>query len=290
MQVILNGLVTGLGLALLAAAFAVVYLPTRVFHIGLAGIYAAVPYVALTATQKGASVPAAILLAIGAGVILSLLCDLLNHRRLTRTGASAGAHLIASLGIFIVLVQVVALSFGNESQVLRTGIDTTATIAGAVLTRTQIVSAVVGAVCLGAYLTWLHFTGIGLQLRALADNPTEVALRGYNVRHLHLLAFGISGLLGSVAALLAAYDVGFEPNGGLPVLLLAIVAVIIGGRKSFLGPLLGGILLGLVRNLVVWHWSAKWQEAVTFVLLALALLFVPNGILGRKARLEVNAS
>jgi branched-chain amino acid transport system permease protein len=85
---------------------------------------------------------------------------------------------------------------------------------------------------------------------------------------------------------LTAYDLGFHPNGGLAILLLAIVAVIIGGRQSFLGPILGALLVGISRNLVVWFWSSKWQDAVTFLLLAITLLLIPNGILGRKTRLE----
>ena len=128
-----------------------------------------------------------------------------------------------------------------------------------------------------------------MQFRALADNPDELALRGYNIRRLRLLAFGVSGLLGAVSALLTAYDIGFDPNVGLSALLLAVVAVIIGGRQSFIGPVVGGILLGMVRSEVVWILSARWQEAVTFGLLVLFLYMRPNGLVGRETRLEAKA-
>ena len=94
----------------------------------------------------------------------------------------------------------------------------------------------------------LKYSQLGLEFRALADNAKEFALRGYNVNRLRLLAFGLSGLLGAVSSLLVAYDIGFDPNGGLNAVLLAVVAVIIGGRQSFLGPILGGILLGVIRS------------------------------------------
>jgi branched-chain amino acid transport system permease protein len=83
-----------------------------------------------------------------------------------------------------------------------------------------------------------------------------------------------------------AYDIGFDANGGLNTVLLAVVAVIIGGRQSFLGPILGGILLGVIRSEVVWFWSARWQEAITFLILAIFLFVRPNGLLGNKMRLE----
>jgi branched-chain amino acid transport system permease protein len=120
----------------------------------------------------------------------------------------------------------------------------------------------------------------------MADNPVQLALHGHNIRRLRLLAFAIAGFLATISALAVANDVGFDPHGGLPVLLLAIVAMIIGGNTSFLAPVLGGLLLGITRAFVVWFLSARWQDAVVFLLLALFLLFRPHGILGRKLRLE----
>jgi branched-chain amino acid transport system permease protein len=286
MQVLVDGLFTGLVIGLVAAAFAVVYLPARVFHLALAGIYAAVPYSAWVAVKNGVAWPLAVAIAMAVGVGLSLLCEFLNHRPMRRKGASVEAQLIASLGVFIILVQIVALIFGSETQVFRTGASATTTFFGLALSHSQIVSALVASLLLIIYAVWLWRSGLGLQLRALADNPNEVALKGYDVKRLHLVAFGISGVLGSAGALLTAYDLGFHPNGGLAILLLAIVAVIIGGRQSFLGPILGALLVGISRNLVVWFWSSKWQDAVTFLLLAITLLLIPNGILGRKTRLE----
>jgi branched-chain amino acid transport system permease protein len=252
----------------------------------LAGIYAAVPYVVWYCTQQGIPLFVSFGLALVFGILVSVACEAINHRPLRRKGASDGAHLVSSLGIFIILVQLIAISFGNETKVLRIGVDASTRFIGATLTRTQITAAILAVVLLAAYVIWLWVTDVGLRLRALADNPTEIALRGYNVRRLHLLAFGLSGALASGAAILSAYDLGFDPNGGLVALLLAIVAMIIGGRQSFLGPIIGSIVLGVTRNAVVWYWSAKWQDAATFLLLAACLIFLPNGLLGRKMRME----
>jgi branched-chain amino acid transport system permease protein len=153
----------------------------------------------------------------------------------------------------------------------------------------QLLAAGISVLTLTCFYAWLLFSNLGIQFRALADNSDELALRGYNIRRLRLLAFGVSGLLGAESALLTAYDVGFDPQVGLSTLLLAVVAVIIGGRQSFVGPAVGGILLGVVRSEVVWFLSARWQEAVTFGLLALFLYVRPNGLFGRKTRLEAKA-
>lgn len=286
MQILANGLITGLTIVVVALAFVVVYLPTRVFHIALGGVYAVVPFIAWTCLRGGWPWYLAITVAILTGILISLACERFNHAALEFKQASSGAHLVSSLGIYIMIVQIVALIWGNESKFFRRGIDGVTVIGNMRFAQTQIIAAVVSVVAIALFYLWLKYSNLGLQFRAMADNPKEFALQGYNLLQLRLIAFGISGFLGSISSLLVAYDVGFDPNTGLVAVLLAVVAVLIGGRQSFWGPLLGGILLGLIRSEVVWLLSARWQDAITFLILALFLFLRPNGILGQKDRLE----
>jgi branched-chain amino acid transport system permease protein len=287
MQIIANGLITGLTTALLALGFSVVYLPARAFHLALGGIFALVPYIVLSCSSRGWPAWLAVSISLLLGIILSLGCELLNHAPLERRRASPDIHLISSLGIYILLVACVSLIWGSETKVLRTGVDATIKMGSMVFTYSQVAAAMVSIAVLAAFYLWLRFSDLGLQLRALADNPTEFALRGYSVNRSRLIAFAISGVLGTVSSLLVAYDVGFDPQGGLSAVLLAVVAMIIGSKRSFFGPVIGALLLGLVRSQVVWFLSARWQDAVTFVFLALFLYVRPHGILGHKQRLEV---
>lgn len=287
MQILLNGIISGLTLALLALAFMIVYLPCRVFYLALAGVYALVPYIALSCLHHGCPTWMAIAVALVTGIVVSLLCELFNHAPLERKRGSQGAHLIASLGLYLILVQIVAIVWGNETQVLRSGVDAVYRIGETIiLTKAQVLAGGSSIILLLTFYVWLRFSNLGLQFRAMADNPVHLALHGYNIRRLRLYAFAMAGFLASVSSIAVANDVGFDPHGGLPVLLLAIVAMIIGGNTSFLAPVLGGVLLGITRASAVWYLSARWQDAVAFLLLALFLLFRPHGILGRKLRLE----
>jgi branched-chain amino acid transport system permease protein len=285
-QILINGMITGLVLALLALGFQFVFLPTRTFHIAAAGIYTLAPYVAMSILCGSGSWLLAILASLAATVIVSGLCELLNHRRLERKKASSGAHMISSLGLSIVLVQIVAMIWGNDNQTLRQGLDAYWQVAGIVLTRAQLITAIVSVVILITAGAFLQYARLGIRFRALADNPTEFALLGFNVHRYRLGAFCLSGFFVGIAALLTANDVGFEPYGGLNALLLAVVAVIIGGRSSFLGPIAGGFMLGVLRTCVVYWWSARWQDVVTFLLLALFLYLLPQGLFSVRTRLE----
>ena len=62
------------------------------------------------------------------------------------------------------------------------------------------------------------------------------------------------------------------------------MALIIGGVGRFEAPVLGGFLIGILQSLAVWAFSSRWQDAVTFSLLLIFLLFRPQGLLGEKQR------
>jgi branched-chain amino acid transport system permease protein len=289
MQPIFNGLAAAGPIALLAVAFQIVYLPTRIFFLGLAGVYALTPYVAREAFDRGWGWFASILSALAAATAMSLLCEAANHARLSRRCASEGVQLIASLGLYLVITQIVVMIWGSGTRALRLGLDTVTIVAGLSITASQVIMAIVAVGVLAAFAVFLRRAELGLRLRALASSPASFAILGYDVDAYRRIAFAISGLLSAMAALTSAYDVGFEPYGGLHAVLLAVVAVIIGGRAGFAGPVLGAVVLGVLRAQVSWTWSSNWLEPTTFLLLAGFLLVRPHGLLGRPNRLEAAA-
>src|SRR5262245_35465867 len=105
MQILCNGMISGLTIGLLALAFNVVYLPTRVLHLALGAVYAAVPFIAWQLRQWNQPWGLALLAAVTTGIVLSLICETLNHGRLERNGAKSGSHFISSLGLYIVMVE-----------------------------------------------------------------------------------------------------------------------------------------------------------------------------------------
>ena len=195
MQIFFNGLCNGALIALFAMAFVIVYLPTKVFYIALAGIYVLGAYQTKQFMAWGVPWPLAVCAASAAGICVSLLCDLLNHRPLERKRSSMGAHMISSLGIYMILVQVVALVWGNDPQVLKTGIGGVWRAGGIVMAHSQIAVLLVSLVLIAVFFSWLKFSDLGLRFRGLADNPSEMELLGYDTDNLRMLAFGISEML-----------------------------------------------------------------------------------------------
>lgn len=286
MQILINGTIQGLLISLLAMGFSIVYNSTGIIYVAQGAVYAISPFLLLSFLKFGMGIPFAVFFTFVITILLSMSLEKINHWPLYKKEASPLIQLISSLGIYIIIVQVIAIIWGNETKVLRTGVDTVFHLWGVLLTKSQIIGGATGLLFILLFLLLLKTSDTGLMLIALSDNPIQLSLLGHDVAKLRLLAFGLSGLFTTTAATLTALDVGFDPQGGLNAVLIAIVATIIGGKGSFVGPVLCGILLGIARSQIVWYTSARWEDALTFLLLVLFLFFRPQGILGSKARVE----
>lgn len=286
MQILLNGLVNGSVISIIALAFSLAYLPSGVFHLALGGVYVLAPYLLGSLRDAGCTWVVAAILTLGICGALSAACEYCNHRPLARRGASSNAHLVSSLGLYIVFSQAAAIIWGNDPRTLRERPDSAFTVAGMLMTNSQLYELLLGVVALAAAWILLRMTRIGLNLRGLADNPREMMLAGTNIWAVRTFAFFLSGVFAACASLSFAYDYGYDPNSGLTTLFIGAVAVMIGGRQLFWSPVLGGLALGVLRSEVVWFLSARWQEASTFAVLALVLVFRPNGLLSSARRLE----
>lgn len=288
LQILIYGLINGLIISIFALGFQFVYLPVRVLHIAGAGIYMLVPYVAKSLFDVGWGW-GAILVALFSAVVLSVLCEVLNHRPLTRKHATHGAHMIASLGTAIVIMQIISMVWKDEVQAY-TGISGHIHHHGSITFSTPQLTALAGGIItLLAVWVVLQYSKVGTGFRAMADNPVEFMLAGHNLNTYRLLAFCGSGLLIGAASLFSSFDVGFDTSSGLHALLLALAAVIVGGRNSFTGPVIGGLVIGVARSVSSWWLSAAWQDVVVFVLLCIILFIRPSGICASRTRLETSA-
>lgn len=279
MQIVIDGLAAGSILSLLALAFGLVYSTSRLFHLGLCAVYVISPLVTRACMAHQWNNFSAAVAGLLTGIILSWLSYLLNHRPLQNRSASAQAHFVAALGGYLCLLQAAVLIFGNESRMLRTELGATFSLAGYTLTGGQMAAMAISAMLIAAVFFVMQRTRLGVRLRAIAENSAESELHGIPVHRLEALAFAIAGFLCAASALLIAYETGIDPNSGFIACLPAIAALIVGGRNTLLGPVVGGLLVGFMRTASSWWFSASWQEAITFAMLAVFLLIRPAGLI-----------
>lgn len=286
-QLIINGIVNGFFYALVALGFSLIYSSTKIFHFAHGAVYTLSAYTTyLFLHLIGVNYVVSVLSVFLISIIFGFVLESFVYYPLYKKGASKGVFFISSLGAYILLVNLITLLFGNEPKILRPGVETTYQFGPIILSKIQIIGVAITIFILIGTFVFLKKHKYGRAIRALCDNPTLVSILGINVKKIRLLVFGIGSFLAALAAMFSALDVGIEPHIGLPALLTGAVAVIIGGVGIFEGAIIGAFLLGLLQNLLIWKVSTRWEEAITLLILIMFLLYRPQGILGKKGRLE----
>jgi branched-chain amino acid transport system permease protein len=128
---------------------------------------------------------------------------------------------------------------------------------------------------------FLRHTRIGLRIRAGTFDLETVAALGINVRNLRTFNFALGCLLAGLSGVLAAGQLGINPNMGDDLLMTSFIAIIVGGVGSLIGTLFGGLLIGMAAAITTVFYPAA-SEAVIYAILMAVLLIRPRGLLGEE--------
>lgn len=284
-QFIINGLITGVLYSLLAIGFALVYNITKVFHVASAAIYVFAAYAFwLFSNRLGFPVWIGLPVSLILTMALSLVVEVGVYRPLKARRSSLNVAMIASIGVMTVIVNLIAMFFGNETKVISNEVMRVYTLGDIIITTPQMLQLVVGVIALAAFLIFISKTGWGVRLRAVSCDDGLYETLGYSLDGARTLVFLLSGLFIALASCLTVFDVGLDPHMGMNVLINAMVAMIIGGVGRFGACVIGGLILGVLQSLVVFQFASNWQNAITFLVLLIFLFFRPQGIAGYKQR------
>jgi len=221
-------------------------------------------------------------LALATGTGLGWCLEFAVYRPMRRSGASSLILLLASLGLYILLQNAISMLFGDDTKVIfGSAVAPTLGIHGARITGVQLAVMVMAVAVLIAKIFYLDKTRIGLALRAIADSPELAKVSGIDFDRTMGFAFCLGSFLASAVGLSRAFDVGMTPTMGLPMLLLGVVAVVLGGNGKAIGVAVASVLLASFQQIAGWQFGTHWEETTAFLLLLAFLLCRPQGILGR---------
>ncbi len=283
LQLLATGLVVGSLYALCALGWGLIYGTTLHFHVAHGAVFSLAAYFAYVG-QKVLHLPlaAAVVAAILAASAAGLLIDLLLYQQLERRGALRTSLFIASLGLLILIENLLAIVFTPDPMRLDIGVLDSSLVLGPVfLTWLHVLTVVLALAGYVALMLFLNRSRWGQAIRAAASSPEMARTVGIDIKRVHLLTYAIGSALAAPAGILVAMDVGAEPFRGTRFVLLASVAVIMGGIGSIPGALLGGLFLGLLENVGIWQLPSEWQSAISFGVFLLFIVLRPRGFFGR---------
>jgi branched-chain amino acid transport system permease protein len=246
---------------------------------------------ALSGMKFGPHLPFAVSLLIGA-VIAGLVGVLLEHlafKPLRRRGGDSLLALVSSLGVALVIVNVIQYLVGAEiysfpSQVYGDIRPALMFEVGGEPMVIRTVQVIIFSVCMVVLLLLgylVAYTRLGKALQAVAENPTTASLLGISVDRIIFATFFMSGFLGGLAGTLVGTSYGISgPYFGVSYGLKGLAVIVLGGLGSIPGAVLGGMVIGLAEAFVPPDYSA-YKEAVAFAFLFIVLLARPQGLLGR---------
>jgi len=284
-QLLVNGIVNGSHYALLGLGFGVIFGPTRITHFAFGPLYALAAYAAWTAAVPlGLPLPLAVLIGILAGALSGFATYRVLYRPLERRQSPSLVVLIASLGLFIVLENLIGIAFGSDTKVVPSFNADVFVVGDVVFTSVQ-VAQVLALLVVGMLLAlFLTRSDYGKAVMAMTDNPEMARIIGIDTVKVAGLAFALGSAVAAMPAVLILLKEGATPYMGFSAIFMGFVAVVIGGIGSLRGAVVGGFALGLVENLGTWQIPTEWQGTIAFVVLVLLLLFKPRGLFSRFAR------
>jgi len=287
-QLVANGLVTGAVFAVAAVGVSLIYGILRLVNFAYGDV---MTFGAMTAfwfnVTLGLGIALATGLAMAATALLCVVLEFVLWRPLRARGAGFMSLFLASIGLALVLRQVIFLVAGPQSRAYDVDPYKVYVLGSVRLSGGQGAALAAAAVAVVAVAAVLGLTSLGRQMRAVADDRALAAVAGVDTGRVVVVTWIFSGLVAGLAGVLAGLvQSTFDPNFGFALLLPVFAAVVLGGIGSAYGALAGGLLLGLATELSTWtelHGGVNpvYKPVVAFAVLIGALLVRPQGLLGR---------
>jgi branched-subunit amino acid ABC-type transport system permease component len=233
----------------------------------------------------GVSLPISILLSIIITGLLGMLIELFIFKNLRKKSSEAFFMIIASLGIYVIMQNLISIFWGDDSKTIRVGeVDVGNIFLGAYITDIQIVIIIVSIFLIILSLFFLKYTNLGKKMQAVSSNEELSNIFGINSNHVILWSFGVGSALAAIAGILIILDTDMTPSTGFKYLFYGVVAMIIGGVGNFKGLLVGVLILVTAQNLSAYYIDSKWIDATAYVILILFLIWKPLGFSGKRLK------
>lgn len=283
LQLLVDGLVSGCAIGLVAVSFSLYYSTTRVFHVAHAGIYTLGGYLAWYGAMQGIPFAIACALAVAGAAFAGAVIQRFLYDELERREATPLVMLIASLGALAVLQNGVAmlftpniLQFPNpwRTRMLDLGI--------ASVSYAQVLVAASGLAAFGALMWMSRRTLLGRRIRAVASNPFLAEITRLGPRSVYLAVMAIASAMAALSGIMVGLDQVMQPYTGVLVLLTATIAVIAGGIGSLTGAFVVAVALSVLQNVALILMPGRWSIAATFALFVVFILVKPEGLFRKR--------
>ena len=202
-------------------------------------------------------------------------------RRLMDTAPSLdvfeGKSMLASFGLLYIVQNLARIIWGSQTHQV---IFLNRSVTAAQIPLNRLASLGVVIVVGVAFYLFLARTRMGKAIRASAQDPTTAGLMGVNINNVLAICFGLGLAMAGIAGTLISTVYAIQTSMGLQYTVIAMIVVVLGGLGSITGAMIGGVLLGIVSQLVT-YFQPTWTMIAYYVVFIVLLLARPKGIMGK---------
>jgi branched-chain amino acid transport system permease protein len=287
LEQLLNGLQFGMMLYLMAVGLTLTLGIMNLINLAHGSLYMMGAYFAVTLMAATDSFLIAIPGALLGAVALGIVVEIVALRRLYDRG-----HLdqvLATFGLILFFNELARVVWGNEPWPM----PTPGWLQGQIEIFPEVfypvyrlaITAVAVAAALLLYVV-VHYTRVGMRIRAGASNRQMIGALGVNIKLLYTLVFGVGAALAALASIMTAPILTVQVGVGEPILVLAFVIIVIGGIGSIRGSLIAALMIGVVDTfgrfllpLLLGNTAGSALASMAiYVLMALVLVLRPGGL------------
>jgi branched-chain amino acid transport system permease protein len=275
----LNGVIVGAVFAAFALTLVLIFRATRIINFGQGAMAMFSTYLALEMLQRGQPYWLAVLVALVSGFLIGGIVERTIIRPV-ETGPEINA-VIVTLGVFVGFVALASILFGNTFESFAAPFSLSGITVGGTdiaITPNDLYRLVAVLVAMALLMALFRYTSLGLQLRAAAFGQEVARLLGVRVGRMLTLGWALAGLFGALAGVLIASGIFVSPNFMDGIIVFGFVAAVLGGLDSFVGAVVGGLVLGLTNTYVAGYLDASLVTLAALAILVLVLLLKPAGL------------
>jgi branched-chain amino acid transport system permease protein len=231
---------------------------------------------------SSAKVPYALVLvlAIAAGAVIGLVVE-----RFMMRSVRSRSHLsliMLTLGLSLVFQGLAAFLFNTEPRLfppLVTGDPVK--LGPIILSRQDIVVLLAAIIVFGVLYLLLYRTKQGTAARSISQDEYAARVLGIPTPSIYMLVWAVGSALAGLAALLIVPKFSLEPSFMSGIQVKAFTAIVLGGMNSVFGAAVGGLIIGVVENIVAYQFPAI-KDSFMLIVVVIVLLVMPQGLFGRR--------
>ncbi len=282
LQALISGLLLGGIYALVASGFSLISGVMKVLNFSHGALIMLGGYSTFWLTQKFGIDP---FITLPITMVLLFILGFLVQKYLLNLIVRAPNYmtLIFTYGLDMILVNVaIFLWTGNIRTVQIAYAGANISILGASIPLIRLITFIIALLVTAALYFAMEKMRFGKAITAARMDLDAATLVGVNIPNTYAVTFGIGAALAGAAGALLSMLGPISPNMGALYSTRAFAIYILGGSGSMVGPLVGGLLMGVIETIGARYIGAGYKDAIPFILLLLVLIIRPRGIFGKE--------